>query len=73
VPYEKFLQQFYCLHSIFISAFFIVIAPVPDAAKLAANRYSFLLSTSQNAITRIFNTDFLATKQSWLSSNILKF
>ena len=62
--YDKFSHQFYCLYfSISLSDFFIVIAPVPDAAKLAANRYSVLLSTSQNAITMIFNTDFSATKQ----------
>ena len=45
----------------------------PDAAKLVANRYSIFLSRSQNAITRISNTDSSATQQPWLSSNILKF
>jgi len=36
--------------------FFIVIARSPDAAKLVVNRYSVLLSTSQNPITLISNT-----------------
>lgn len=60
----KNLQQFYCpCFLIYLSDLFIVIARSPDAAKLVANRYSVLLSTSQNAITRIFNTDYSVIKQ----------
>ena len=72
--YYKFPQQFSCpCFSISLSDLFIVIARVPEPAKLVANRYSVFLSTSQNAITLIPNTDYSATKQHWLSSNILKF
>ena len=71
--YYKFIQQFYCpCFSIYLSDLFIVIARVPAPGKLVANRYSVFLSTSQNAITLIPNTDYSATKQHWLSSNILK-
>jgi len=74
VHYYKFPQQFSCpCFSIYLSDLFIVIARVPDPAKLVANRYSVFLSTSQNAITLIPNTDYSATKQHWLSSSILKF
>ena len=72
--FYKLPQQFYCpCFSISLSNFFIVMARSPDAPKLVANRYSVFLSTSQNAITLIYNTDSSATKQPWLSSNILKF
>ena len=57
---------------IYLSDFFIFIARVLDAAKWVAYRYSVCLSTSQNPITLISNTDSSATKQPWLSSNILK-
>ena len=71
--YYKFPQQLYCpCFSRVLSDFFIVIARSPNEAKLVANRYSVFLSTSQNAITLISNTDSSATKQPWLSSNILK-
>ena len=72
--YYKFPQQLYCPYfSISLFDFFIVIARSPDVAKLVANRYSVFLSTSQNAITLISNTDSSATKQPWLSSNIWNF
>ena len=70
----NFIQQLYCPYfSIFLSDFFIVIARAPDAAKLVANQYSVLLSTSQNPITLIFNTDYSATKQPCYPLICLKF
>jgi len=74
VHFYKLPQQFYCPYfSISLSDFFIVMARSPDAPNLVANRYSVFLSTSPNAITLISHTDSSATKQPWLSSNILKF